>query len=338
MKKSLLSIRFKQTVHLVMLWICLYAMPALATEEIQKKLTESFQVTPTEKLRIENRYGKVHVETGNTNRIEVNITVRAWGDTEKVAQKLMETIQVVQKRSGNEISFVTEISARNIYIGKSSGFEINYHINMPISNPLNLRNSYGQVYLADFNGPLQLSVAYGRLQARRITGDNSSINVSYGGAEIEELSSGSLESKYSKPVRIEKAGTLKLDEKYGGVEIGEIASLECSSAYSSLKIGRVSNSLVLNTRYGGAEIKEVSAGFKTLKIEGSYGSVDVHFNNQAGFDFAVNTRYGNFKNGIEGASIRKRIVENTKSEVEGSTGSGGGNVNVSVSYGNVRFY
>lgn len=324
---------------LSLFWVGTICWAQSGENEISKTLTERYDVSANDELEITNKYGEVHVNTWDKSEITIDITIRAWGRSEQDAKKLLERIEIEKNRFDNKIYFKTEVSSGNINISRRSGFEINYKVNMPKGNPLNLENKYGSVYLDDFEGSLQLEVGYGKLKAKRITGKRSEVKISYGSAEIDEFRDGKLESKYSKPISIELAGDLELEDKYGGVEIGEITTLIGSSAYSGLEIGILHKALDMESKYGSGKVKTVKAGFDEIDVESSYGSFQFGFESDAAFDFDIETKYGSFDYGMD-LNVKKQIEKNyTSNEYAGYYKSpGNGRVKVSSSYGKVKFF
>jgi hypothetical protein len=106
------------------------------------------------------------------------------------------------------IGFRTEIGKMqgNNHNGKK-GFEINYTVNMPKGNPLKLKNSFGDVYLANLDGKADLNVSYGSLKAENLTHAESFVKVAFGSGNIAYLKGGTLDVDYSK-VNVERMGNL----------------------------------------------------------------------------------------------------------------------------------
>ena len=345
----------------IFLWVCFSLLfvthQASAFEEVSKKVSEKYQVSSNDKLDISNKYGKVDIYTWDKNEITVEITMKAWASSTSRAQDELDRISIKYGKSGNFISFETQIEGNNVSINDSRGFEINYVINMPKSNPLKLTNKYGAAFLDNFSGDLELSVKYGKLRTSKLTGSSKNIEIAYGGIDSEEIQKGRLKISYS-DAKIRNAGTIELDNAYGKIAFDKIGTLQSDIRYGELRVdesagsisGKVSYSGVrvrqltksfsMEVRYGGSfSLDRIAKGFEKIELEGGYTSFDLSFESGATFDFNVNTSYGGFKNGLEGAEVNKQIESNNSKEFEGYVGKkgSGSQVKVSTRYGSVKF-
>ncbi len=343
----------------IFLWVCvslLFISNALAFDEVSKKISEKYNVSANDKLDISNRYGKVDIYTWDKNEITVEIVMRAWAGSVSRAQDELDRISVKYGKSGNYISFETQIAGSNVSINDNRGFEINYIINMPKGNPLKLVNKYGAASLDNFSGELELSVKYGKLRTNRLTGVSKNIEVAYGGIDSEGIEKGRLKISYSDcrirtggnlevdnaygKIAFEKVGTLQIDIRYGELRIEETAiSVIGKVGYSGVRIGQITKSFVMEAKYAGSfTIEKIAKGFEKIDIDGSYSSFDLGFDPAATFDFKVNTSYGGFKNNLSNIEINKQIESNTSKEYEGYVGKkGGASVTVSTRYGSIKF-
>jgi hypothetical protein len=310
---------------------------SFAQSELTKTVSEKYLVGASDALDISNKYGKVEIITWNNNEITVDVTIKAWGRNNEQAQKLLDRVEIRRQNNAGFISFRTELSDWDVHINERSGFEINYKIQMPKGLSLSVINKFGNTYLDNHEGKLKLDIGYGRLQARKILGASSNVKVSYGSAEIEEIREGELESKYSKPVNIEKVGKLFLDDKYGGVEINEADEIDAHSSYSGLEINILNKSLFVDSKYGSCYVRQVKSSFTSIDADADYGSVTIGFEESASFDFHIKTRYGGFSGG-PGLTYRREIEDNTSKEYEGYKGTQGkAKVKVTSGYGSVKF-
>ncbi|MBX2840566.1 MAG: DUF4097 domain-containing protein [Flammeovirgaceae bacterium] len=328
-RKGLLGVIF-------ILWFSPILVHSQSGNELRKWINKSFDVSKNDKLNITNKFGEVKINTWNELKITVEVEIKVWGPNDRVAQNLLDEIEIIQNRQGDEISFRTSI--HNSGNNSRSGFEINYTVNMPPTNELDLDNRYGATYLADFSGKLTLNSAYGSLKAGKITGNNSDIKVSYGKADIEELYYGNLKSSYCSYVELGKVGNLKIDDKHGRLEIDEGEQLEVESAYSNFNLGRLTESIFLDSKFGNARIENVMLGFKIIDVESSYGSLVIELDDAGDFEFEVDVKYGSFHQSISKIEIQRQVIGNTSQEIAGIRGTGGNSiVKASSAYGSVKF-
>jgi hypothetical protein len=329
-------------------------------EEKSKKITRTIKVQSNDKLQIENKYGKVHINTWDKNEVTVAIDIITRASTESRASEMLDmiSIDIDEDRSDNVISFITRIDKiSNKNWGNKSGFEINYTISMPRQNPLQARNMYGDLYVADLNGNADISLSYGNMKLGKLGGESTVklaygsgsnfiaqiekglLNVSYSKLTLEETDVLELKNSYS-DVNIGRAGALNLSSRYGSVDIKSINSLEGSSGYSGFSIGSLTDKLDMKLQYcSGFRIEDISQKFNSINLEGSYSSVNLNFKNNAAFKFNVDLQYGDLR--VDKENVQFNVVEkrNNSNTYQGQFGKSSSNsrVNISSRYGDVRF-
>jgi len=326
-----------------------------------KKVERAFKVSRSDKLNIENQFGKVEVQTWGRNEIQVEVNIIARAATEEKAQEIMDkiNIRINEDRGGNLISFVTEREPMQIRSSSEKAFEINYVVKMPKGNPLQIANKYGSVQVPDFDGPTDLEVKYGQLSTGSLNNAKNNVTVSYstGQCQMAYVKGGNLIFMYSNllldgadeiktttgysKITIEKVNVLNMQSRYDSkFHIGGAEQIMGSGSYSAIKIGNLKESANLNMRYcSGFEITNMAPNFKRLELTGGYTGMAVGFADNTGFTFAVDTQYGSFKLNNDLANFSFKEVKNTSSSFKGNYGKAApkGTVNVTSRYGTVAF-
>jgi hypothetical protein len=253
--------------------------------EKTKLIVKSYLVDKDDKLAINNQYGKVLVHTWPKNEIKVEIEIKAIESTEQSATQLLESVNISESRNANLISFKTnfeKISANFRSLLKSGKedkrrLQVTYIVYMPAKNPLDINNSYGNIEMDDFAGPLNIISTYGSFSAGKIDHPQNQVKVTYGSANIANFSNGSLSITY---------GNLKLIE-------GD--KLNATIKYSNAKIGHIRNGGDFNLAYSsGFKIDAVDKSVKNLTINSAYSSLTLGFDEAADFDFDVTVSYAGF--------------------------------------------
>ncbi|MFT3908644.1 MAG: hypothetical protein QM737_04415 [Ferruginibacter sp.] len=236
----------------------------------KKSVNKSYNVSSSDKLSIENSFGKVEVHVWEKNEIKVDVDVEVSANTEEAAQKIFDRISIKDSQSGKEISFKTDMkdthNDRNSK-GDKSTMSINYSISMPASNPLRIQNDFGSITLPDYKGEVDLVSKFGKLN----TGNLSSVKnveVEFGKAKIGNISGGKLSVKYSKASIASLSGSIKLN-------------LEFSSKVV-LNLDNSLNNLDLNASYSTVNLKPLGALPASYTVSTSFGSfknkTDIKFN------------------------------------------------------------
>jgi hypothetical protein len=326
-------------------------------DEKSRKISRTFKVKASDQLSVENKFGKVHVNTWDRNEITVEVTMTGRANSAERAQQILDAIDVKISEEPGLISFRTEIGKiqSNNNNGKK-GFEINYTINMPQNNPLKLKNSFGDVYVGDLNGKADLHVAYGGLKAEKLNHNENFVKVAFGSGSIEYVKGGTIDidyisskmniervgnvtvsSGFSK-LAIEKAGNIEMKARYGEVQIGTVDNLTGSAGFSGFDVDHVNEKIIMKVQYcNDFDVKSVAKNFKEINLDGSFSKIRVQFNPATSFNFDVNLQFAELDaNNLNNFSFVEK--KSTSKVYRGNFGTNsGGIVKINSRYGDVNF-
>jgi hypothetical protein len=258
-------------------------LPGDAQERI-KTYSKSYPADANDKLQIENKYGRVNVNTWAKNEVRVDVQIKGDASDDETAQKFIDAINISDSKDGNTISFRTVFgnnsgSIWNLFGNMSNHrkIEVNYTVYMPATMSLDMNNRYGAVLLPSLSGKVTLNNAYGSLTAKSLTNPSNELNFKYYEVSIDELAGG------------------EINLAYGSLKLGSVGSLDANVNYAPIDIGKLASSGSLNVRYGGGiKISEISKALKNLDINSSYSSVNIGLKGDESFDFDVTVKYGSF--------------------------------------------
>jgi hypothetical protein len=268
-----------------------------------KRISKSYPVDANDKLSINNQYGKVLVKVWNKNEIKVDIEVKAYERGEERAQSLLDGVEIEEGKSGNVISFKTNISStsktwaltlRGNSEEQRNGVSIDYTVYMPGRNAVDITNKFGNINLPDFTGPVSIKCSYGSLQAAELQNSVNTIAVKYGSATIAGMAGGSVNVSYGS-LNIANADQVNADVKYGSTKIGKLG-----------KGGKLDN------RYGSLRIDELNSDIKDLSISTDKGSVFMGVKSSANFDFDVTVHMGRFQFPQDRTKISSQTPDNER--------------------------
>ncbi len=327
-----------------------------AQSRSERKVSERFPVNSTTTLTLENKFGKVHVNTNQGQEIQVDVTIIGKATSPTKAKQIADGVEI-DIRSGNDIQIKTEANSSGSWKNgwgnngitaltskdRNSSFEIIYQVSMPKDVPLRIKNNFGDTYLGDHEAGLLLEIGYGHLKTGRLTGKSKKeIEIKFGDgtSQIEFLEIGEVKAAFS-DLEIKAAGELEFEGKNGAFEIGRVNRIQGSSAYASFKLGVLEKFLDMTSRFDGSfEVGEVSAGFDRIELESSHGEAEFYFANNASFLFEVETGFGNLKTDGSKTQFTKKIEDNNSAEYAGSYGSQANpsaRVEVKAKFSNVSF-
>jgi len=267
-----------------------------------KAVNKSYNVSSSDKLNIKNSFGSVEVKTWNRNEIKVDVAIEVSANTDALAQKMIDRISVIDGKSGNEISFKTDMKDthnskdKNNSKNEKSTMSINYTISMPANNALTVKNEFGATTIPDMNGEVDLTSKFGSLTTGNLA-NIKSINVEFGKANLANITSAPVTIKFSKAVISKLSGAIKMNLEF------------CSSI--RLNLDNNLSSLDLKTSYSTVNLKPL-------------GSLSASYN--------ISTSFGSFKNtsDVKFDSDEDKGERGPKFDFEYSGKSGSGNIPVKV--------
>jgi hypothetical protein len=255
-----------------------------AIEKI-KNYSKTYSIDGNDRIKLSNQYGKIVVNTWERHEVKVDVQIKAEARDDDYAQKLLDGVQIIDSKEGDQVSFRTQIgnnsnswSLFNWGGGnKSHKLTINYTVYMPAKTDLNVEQSYGGIELPDLYGKVKISSSYGSVSAQNLTNPSNEIDGSYGSLKMGALNGG------------------RLNFSYGSVDMEECTNIKADMSYGSFKLGKLKGAADFNLSYvGGFKIEEVAGSLKKINVNADYSSVSMGMSGGASFDFDISTSYGGF--------------------------------------------
>ncbi|MBF9253342.1 hypothetical protein I2I11_08565 [Pontibacter sp. 172403-2] len=295
--------------------------PAAFDAEKRKTIDKSYKVSKANLLDIENSFGKVQVNTWSKNEMRVKVDVIARAASDSKAQEILDNIRIVEFREGDAISFKTEMSPMRINGNTQKSFEVNYTVFMPSENPLAVKNTYGDVYLADLQGKADITVKYGTLKSERLSNSGNNVKLTYGSGSCGFINGGNIQVAYA-------------DFNLSGTN-----GLQGSSRYSDFKIGSLGEELNLEVKYGSFKVDKVSKGIRRISLDSGFTPIALNFEDNTTFRFDVSVQFGDFKVDKSLINITSSDKDYTSAEYKGNFGgaTSKGLVTITSKYGDVKF-
>ncbi len=337
--------------------LCCTICMAHYDNELRKQVDKTYTVNSNTVLSFTNSFGELHVNTWDKNQLQVHIEIITRSSNEERAKDLLDriSIDIDDSNPSSSIAYKTVINGtRNN--NENNSMEIDYTVYMPKNNPLYLKNSFGDCYLADYNGKATIRESYGNLNTGNLSGDND-VDLSFGGgtSKISGFNTGQLKVSYStinigsvgqadvnsqfSNLEIDKLSDITLVSKYGKVNLGDVGSLDATVNFSSFDIDRLGKRLKLDIEYGGeTNIGNISADIQSIEINSSFCPVRLDLPSNLNAGIAVKVQYGNFDYDIPKVDFNRINEGNTSKDYEGKIGNGSATVKISVTaqYGDVR--
>src|SRR6478752_4171655 len=162
-KQQTMKIALKQCSFLLVL-LSVLVMNASAGDaliEKTKNYTKTYPLSGNDRVKLENQFGELRVQTWNRNEVKVDVVITGRSGTEERAQQIIENIEIKDGKSGGDVWFKTDIDNHNNHSNKKNnykdeGFTINYLVSLPSSAALDASNSFGQMIIPDYGGAIEL--------------------------------------------------------------------------------------------------------------------------------------------------------------------------------------
>lgn len=326
--------------------------PEFGGIEKRKTIIKLYDVSPKDNLLIDNQFGQVKVALWDKDEIRVQITITANGSTDDRAQDYLNSVDIEEKRNGDQISLKTNIHKSNVTnwvwntsTGEKNNVRIDYDVSMPRKNALSVRNQFGATTIPAFSAPLKVYSRYGSFHANELQGRQNDIDVQYGKAFIQTIDAGTLDIAYSS-LELDKANVLRLSNQFGKLKIGEVNKLDANINYSGAKIGTLRESGKIKLEFSsGFRIDQLAKSADNVDIQASYSSVALPITEIGDCNFDVTVSYGGFQypSGqniyfFSQPSDDKNKGAKTTKQYSGKTGDGSGpKVRVVSKFGSVSF-
>jgi hypothetical protein len=244
-------------------------------QEFTRSINREYNTMSNGMTALYNKYGAVNVNVWqkNTVKIDINIVVNARSQSD--ADRTFDRIKVNFTNTAGYIkaeTFIDPLNGKGWWAGEtnSQDFKINYEVWLPANNQLDLRNKYGNAYVAALNGKLMAEIKYGDLRTETLNAD-ADLNISYGKAYLAGVNNLSGQISYGELTLNEAKGDVQLDSKYSELKLEKATNMRLMSKYDDFSLGVV-NDLRIQTKYADIKGKWVGSVF----ITGSYTDIKIN--------------------------------------------------------------
>lgn len=263
--------------------------------KLTKNITKSYAMTSRAEVDITNKYGKVVVSAWDKDSVKIVVDIIAYGKNDEAVDKLMNKVNVDFMKSGDYLSVETEMNRKGGSFGtvlsniegysksllNKNKVTIDYTVYLPSTASLILENKFGDVFIGNFDGNIDLDLSHGDLKARGLKGD-SKIFLSFGKGRINQLKEGFLKLKGSE-IEIDEGTKINVESSSSELAFGNIKSLYINSRNDKIRTGslnvlkgtgdftdifveNVESDLDLNLEYGEFFAERIGEDFNTISL------------------------------------------------------------------------
>ena len=264
-------------------------------------ISRSFDVSPGGKLTIESDNGDILVQTGGSNRVEIEIHRQARGNAS------VEDFTVSSQKNGNEVEIVGE-SRR---FSGNNGVAVRYLVTVPRRFNLELETGGGSIEVESLDGVIAAETSGGNLKFGRITGpiqaETSGGNITL----IETEGNVNVETSGGE-IRIGRVkGTVHAETSGGSISVEDSGGdINVATSGGNIRLGRIGGTISAETSGGNIEVEEVSG---SIQAETSGGNIVARISRQPAAESVLAT---------SGGGITVYLAEGLKLDVVASTSGG----------------
>lgn len=358
MKSKIFNASVRST-RLVVLWALLLASSAAVfahgpNKEFSRTINREFGTTSNGMTAIYNKYGAVNVKTWSKNSVKIDITIIVNAKDQREADKTFDRIKVNFANTSGYVkaeTIIVEQSGWWLEETTCQDFKINYEVWMPSANQLDLKNRYGNSYVANMSGKLTAEIKYGDLRTETISND-ADLNLAYGKAymmgvrnlygqviygklNLTDAQDIQFDSKNS-VINLEQAANVRLTSKNDELKFGSLEDLRLQTKYSDLKLQKahaayfttqytdvrivnVGLAVDADMCYGSLKIESLGRNFNGVNVIGKYTDVIIAAEPGAAFRFDAEGNYTEMQTPVR-AIIRRRDDQGSRETVQGFVG------------------
>ncbi len=323
----------------LLLLLALLTGTAVSAQDHKSKLNLSreFPVTRETTLEIQNKYGKIQVVSWEKDLVQIDVEIRVSESSEAKLKKLKDDISIdftgtksyiiakskfksESKRLASELKSVSHTLS-----GSNKKVEINYLVSMPAYMDLVLTNKFGDIYMDDHSGEIEIKLSNGAIKANRLDG-NANISLNFANGMINSLGSATLSLSYS-DLTLGDAGQLDMTSKSSKLNADSVNVLKIHSRRDKLFFQRVEylygNSSFsevwiydfiresdLSMKYGKLTIEHIMPAFSKIYVKSEFTDLTLLFDEQCSFDVDI----------LHHEKALVRLPENLKRSTESEQG------------------
>lgn len=298
----------KIQINILILLIGLF--PSLTSGQVRQErdYARMYSVPDNAKVEIVSKYGEIIIQTWELDSIKFEVVVKAEGRNSSAVRKSMDRVDVRFRKVGSIISAITRVSSgsgllNNIMnevegvVRPNNKLQVNYEVWLPENVDLSIENKFGDIYLADLNGEVDLNISHGDIKANHFQG-YLNLKHSYGKSSFGDLEKAmmtlrgadlkldrvkqlNVESGSSEIV-IEHVERGQFNSRNDKIFLSTAENITCEGSFTNLTADYVKGSVLLDFSYGDIHLSRINRDFKSIDIAGKSTDINLILN-QASF-------------------------------------------------------
>ena len=275
------------------------------------KIVRSYKINKTSSIDVSNKYGKIHVVKWDKDSVkfEVDFSIKTStaGKLDRIKNSIDFDFTGTEYYVTAKTKFLTSRGIISDFMNSVLSVDMNqiiidYLVYIPDYVSIRIENKFGDVYIDDLNGNLDLNLSNGDFKANNLNG-SSLINIGLGDGTINYMNKGKLYISYS-DFHIKKSNRLNIESRSSKVYADNIKYLKLisrrdkiyitnidqflgDSYFSDISIQKLNKELNYSFKYGELSINSINNKFSFININSEYTDVNLIFETGSYYDVDI---------------------------------------------------
>jgi hypothetical protein len=259
---------------------------------LSKTYSQTYSLLEDKEVSIINKYGDINVDVWDIDSVRIEVIVEVSSNKESRAENLLASVDIDFKNNVFYCSAQTELIGKsefwkdisyqaNSILNKNNNVYIKYQVFLPNNANLVIKNKYGNVFLYDYYGKLNIDMAYGDLKANYISG-KTILDVSYADVYIEKINQVLFNARFSEAeiaqigfmeantksskFYFDKIGELSIESSHDKYNLEEVNILKGKADFTFTKVDNLIEIVDLKIKYGDLRLRKIDPSLRSFKV------------------------------------------------------------------------
>ncbi len=289
----------------IFFWVGLLPLIQAQDVTIEKNYDRSFLLLRGDQIEVKNKYGEIIVNTWYRDSVRFKVVLKAQGKNQAAVNKMMNRIDINMRKIGGLASAVTDVERRGGgFLGDlvddlegysksafgGNKFTVNYEIWVPEDVDMELENRFGNVYLSNLLGNVDIEVAHGDIRGNRIE-KSLDLKHSFGKSTFEYINDGTFKLRgveleideaqkltfesSSSEIQLESCKNLQFDSRNDKFYIEFLENVQGQGSFTDFTVDRLAQAARLDFSYGDIYLRRIDQNFGRVDLNGKSTDINV---------------------------------------------------------------
>ena len=244
-----------------LLLICSCASAAFAREEYTREFRKTVAMPAGKTFRIEHSLGNVNVRTQGKAEAGIQASIHCTAPNAGEARSCADRIQILVEETATQVWVRTQYPEQGRFEGlRGISYSVNYEVALPETAPLELRNRFGSVSVANLhaagvinntNGKVTFANGRGRQGIDNAFGD---VDVLANDGEVTVVNTNGQVTASG------VTGALDIRDRFGNVRVTNAGKgVAINSGNGSVEVANVAGAAIITNSFGEVTVKDAKS-------------------------------------------------------------------------------